>query len=100
MGDVVSIDVARVRAAARTVGASGESLDATVELVAGRGFGWAGDDPARERAIREGYRKLARAIGVWSSATDRTARVLVDTADGYDRQDAATAADVVALGGR
>ncbi|WP_430333725.1 N-acyl-D-amino-acid deacylase [Rhodococcus sp. ACT016] len=100
MGDVVSIDVARVRAAARGLRASGEALDGTVRTIAGCGFGATGADGARQRAIREGYLRLARAIGAWSYASDVTARVLAQTADVHERQDAVTAGNVVALSGR
>lgn len=100
MGDVVSIDVARVRAAARGLRASGEALDGTVRTIARCGFGATGGDGARERAIREGYLRLARAIGVWSYASDVTARVLADTADAHERRDAATAGSIVGLGRR
>ncbi|QCQ92145.1 N-acyl-D-amino-acid deacylase [Rhodococcus sp. SGAir0479] len=100
MGDVVSIDVARVRAAARAMRASSEALGGPPRAIAGCGFGASGPNPARAQAVREGYLRLARAIGVWSSASDVTARALAETADAYERQDVVTGGNVVALGGR
>lgn len=101
MADVVSIDVARVRAAARALQADAVPLGEAARTVTGCGFAPAvADSAARERAIREGYLRLARAIGAWALASDVTGRALAATADAYDRQDAVTAGNVVVLGGR
>lgn len=101
MADVVSIDGARVRAAARALQADAGPLWEAARAVSGCGSGSVvAGTAARERAIREGYLRLARAIGAWAIASDVTGRVLAATADAYDRQDALTAGNVVVLGGR
>ncbi|MDH6279194.1 hypothetical protein M2284_002137 [Rhodococcus sp. LBL1] len=100
MADVVSIDVARVRAAARALQAEAVPLEESAHAVSARAFGPVGaGTAARERAIREGYLRLARAIGAWAVASDATGRALAATADAYARQDAVTAGNVVVLGG-
>jgi len=101
MADVVSIDVARVRATARALQADAASLAEAGRAVTGGGLAPAvAGTAARERAIREGYLRLARAIGAWATASDTTGRALAATADAYDDQDAVTAGNVVVLGGR
>ncbi|MCL2535031.1 MAG: N-acyl-D-amino-acid deacylase [Nocardiaceae bacterium] len=102
MADVVSIDVVRVRAAARALQADADVLGEAAGAVAGCEFGRiAGTaDTAPERAIREGYLRLARAIGAWATASDVAGRALAATADAYAGQDTATADNIVFLGGR
>ncbi|NKS62171.1 N-acyl-D-amino-acid deacylase [Rhodococcus hoagii] len=101
MADVVSIDVARVRAAARSLQASAEGSSGLVWQVGQCRFGNGLGDPGRERAIREGYLRLARAIGAFSTGSSALARGLAETVDAYDARDTANAgnaADVVSLG--
>lgn len=90
MADVVSIDVPRVRAATAVLRGGAGLLDEAARTVAGCEFG----------AVRDGYLRLARAIGAWGSASEAVGRVLAATADAYDGQDAATADHVVTPGGR
>ncbi|RVW05119.1 N-acyl-D-amino-acid deacylase [Rhodococcus xishaensis] len=99
MAEVVSINVARVRAAAGALSASVEPLDRAAATVGGCEFGAppsGGVDPAHEQGIREGYLRLALAIGAWVSASDATGRALGDTADAYARQDSAAMSEVAA----
>ncbi|WP_137725417.1 N-acyl-D-amino-acid deacylase [Prescottella subtropica] len=103
MTDQVTIDVPRVRAAGHALRGSVELLDASARAVASCGFAVTPSgavDPAREHAIRDGYLRLARAIGGWAAASDTTGRALAATADTYRQQDVAAAGTVVALGGR
>lgn len=98
MTNVVSIDVARVRAAAGTVGATATPLDDAARAITACEVG--SIDAARDRAIREGYLRLARAIGVWGYASDRAGRGLAKTADTYERRDAVIATTVARAGRR
>ncbi|PTR31467.1 hypothetical protein C8K36_101498 [Rhodococcus sp. OK519] len=88
MADVVAIDVARVRAAARSLQASTDGSGALVWQVGQCQFGTGLADPGRERAIRDGYLRLARAIGVFTTGSASIARGLTDTVDAYERGDA------------
>jgi len=100
MADVVSIDVAGVRAAARSLQESADGVGGLAWRVGQCQFGNGLDDPGRERAIREGYLRLARAIGAFSTGSTAVARGLVETVDAYEVRDAANADDVVSLGTR
>ena len=98
MADVVSIDAARVRVAARTLCASAEGLDGAMVAECGFGRGDSDESAPRERAVREGYLRLARAIGVWGAAADTTGRTLLGIVDAYEQQDAIMAGDVAGGG--
>ncbi|WP_305092333.1 N-acyl-D-amino-acid deacylase [Prescottella sp. R16] len=103
MADEVTIDIPRVRAVGHTFREGSGVLDTAARAVASGGFAATPSgavDPARERAIRDGYLRLAHAIGAWSAASSLTGRTLTDTADAYLRQDTGTAGTVAALGGR
>ncbi|WP_031940926.1 hypothetical protein, partial [Prescottella defluvii] len=80
--------------------AGAELLAGVARTVSECDFGSAGGEsanPAREQAIRDGYARLARAIGVWAVGSADGARALGETAGAYERQESA---NVVALGGR
>ena len=98
MADVVEIDVAGIRAAAQSLQASADGSSGLVWQVAQCQFGNGLDDPGRERAIREGYLRLARAIGAFATGSADIARGLAETVDAYEDRDTATSGNVVSLG--
>ncbi|RVW04453.1 N-acyl-D-amino-acid deacylase [Rhodococcus spongiicola] len=103
MAEVVSIDVGKARAAVSALGASVEPLDRAAENVTRCEFGastFAVVDPAHEQGIREGYLRLALAIGAWVPASDVAGQECGDTADVYPRQNSAAISDVVACSRR
>ncbi|QBJ95505.1 N-acyl-D-amino-acid deacylase [Rhodococcus sp. ABRD24] len=90
MADAVVIDLAEVRAAARALRTSADAVGGAARTVSDCGFGpsVAGRDcGAHGAAIREGYLRLARALGMWASASAGSAQVLDSTAAGYSRQE-------------
>lgn len=87
MTDVVAIDVVAMRAAAQSLQAGADSVAPLAWRVGQCQFGNGLDDPGRERAIREGYLRLARAIGVFATGSASIARGLTETADAYERGD-------------
>ncbi|QKT12734.1 N-acyl-D-amino-acid deacylase [Rhodococcus sp. W8901] len=100
MADVVAIDVAGVRATAQALQAGAELLTGVSRTVSECGFGSSDagtTDTAREQAVRDGYARLARAIGAWAAGSADDASALRGTSDAYERQESA---NVVALGGR
>lgn len=97
MADVVAIDVVAVRAAAQSLQSGTEGVGPLVWRVGQCQFGNGLDDPGRERAVREGYLRLARAIGVFATGSASIARGLAETVDAYERGDTGNAVALEAL---
>lgn len=97
MTDVVAIDVVAIRAAGQSLQAGTGGAGPLAWRVGQCQFGNGLDDPARARAIREGYLRLARAIGVFATGSASIARGLAETVDAYERGDTGNAVALEAL---